>query len=127
MHHWHNGLDAALDITVISSLQHSLVAKVAEDPLEALTHAMTRKNNQSLEDCAKEGIKFFAVPLEALGGFSTQSVEIVSRLAKQLARHTSRDESEVINHLFQRLSVMLMKANAALFTSRIPALPPPNS
>ena len=65
-----------------------------------------------------------ALPVEVLGGFATQSVEVVNRLAKQLGRQTGRDEALVTNHLYQRLSVALMKANSALITSRSPTLTP---
>ena len=118
---WKNGKDVCLDITVVSSLQQGLVAKAAETPGAALNHALQRKNSQSLEDCVREGLEFLAVPVEALGGFHSQSVEVVQRLGRQLARQTAGDETIVINHLFQRLSLSLMKSNSALITSRQPS------
>ena len=58
--------------------------------------------------------------MELLGGFAAQTVEVVNRLGKQLARQTARDEALVTHHLYQRLSITLMKANSALITSRSP-------
>ena len=97
-----------------------LVDKAAESPGAALVHAQKRKDAQSKEECRAEGIEFIALPVEVLGGFSAKSVEVVSKLGRQLARQTSRDESEVVNHLFQRLSIYLMKGNSALMSRRLP-------
>ena len=44
----------------------------------------------------------------------------VSKLAAALARHTGPEEGETSTHLFQKVSLLLMKGNAALFTNRIP-------
>ena len=120
---WRNGRSTCVDITIVSSLQQALVEKAADSPGAALEHALQRKNNQSKEDCEREGLEFLAMPVEVLGGFAKQSVEVVERLGRQLARQTGGDISKVINHLFQRLSIILMKYNSALITSRNPTFP----
>ena len=118
--HWTNGRDTAIDVTVVSSLQQALVDRAAASPGAALVHAQSRKDTHSKDDCDAEGIEFCALPIEVLGGFSQKSVEIVSKLARQLARQTSQEESEVVAHVFQRLSVYLMKGNSSLLIKRIP-------
>ena len=60
------------------------------------------------------------MPVEVLSGFHTKTVKIVTKLGRQLASQTCRDESEVIDHIIQRLSIYLMKGNVALLTSRLP-------
>ena len=104
----------------MSSLQKALVERAAATPGAALIHAQSRKDTQSKDDCETEGIEFCALPIEVLGGFSAKSVETVSKLARQLARQTSQEESEVVSHVFQRLSIYLMKGNSALLMKRIP-------
>jgi hypothetical protein len=42
-----------------------------------------------------------------------------------LARHTGEEESEKIRHLYQRLAILLVKGNAALFLNRLPSHPSP--
>ena len=42
-----------------------------------------------------------------------------------LARHTGEGESEKIRHLYQRLAILLVKANAALFLNTLPNHPSP--
>jgi len=40
-----------------------------------------------------------------------------------LARHTGEEESEKIRHLYERLAILLVKGNAALFLNRLPNHP----
>ena len=100
---WANGRDAAMDVTVTSPLQSALRQKAATEAGSALTAAYDRKNRQSWEACNAEGIEFVALPVETLGGWHINALKVLTRLARQLARHTGREDSEVISHSFQRL------------------------
>ena len=42
-----------------------------------------------------------------------------------MAAHTGKEKSVVVAHLFQRLSVALIKGNGALVLSRVPRFPSP--
>ena len=44
----------------------------------------------------------------------------MAKLARQLASHTGREEEETTGYLFQRLSLLLMRGNAALILNRTP-------
>ena len=44
----------------------------------------------------------------------------IKMLATALARHTGQEEEEATRHLFQRLSLGLMRGNTALLVSRGP-------
>ena len=46
----------------------------------------------------------------------------VRKLGSALSQHTGQYEWEATSHLFQPLSVLLMKGNASLFLNRITAL-----
>ena len=48
------------------------------------------------------------------------AVKEVKKLASAKARHTGEEESVEVNRLFQKLSVALMRGNAALFNNRAP-------
>ena len=71
-------------------------------------------------DCDREGIQFFPIVVEALGGWHSDAAAAVSKLARQLASHTGREEEETTRYLFQRLSLLLMRGNAALILNRTP-------
>ena len=61
--------------------------------------------------------------VESLGGFHAVAVREVKKLASALARHTGEDEGGTVRQCFTRLSLLLMKGNAAILSNRIPALP----
>ena len=52
---------------------------------------------QYFRDCDREGIRFFPVVVDAAAA--------VSKLARQLANHTGREEEETTRYLFSRGSV----------------------
>ena len=72
------------------------------------------------EACRQQGLVFFPVALETLGGLHSVAVAQVKQLAAALARQTGGEEREVTSQLFQRLSLQLMRGNAALLSSRTP-------
>ena len=58
--------------------------------------------------------------IETLGGMHDQAINTINRLSRQLARHTGGEEDLMAKHLFQRLSILLMKGNSSLILSRLP-------
>ena len=88
------------------------------------------KDNDKCRDylaaCESEGITFIPLPVETLWAWHKQAAEQLRKLARAQARSSGKEEDEYICHLFHRLSVLLVKGNAALLLSRIPSfhLPP---
>ena len=78
------------------------------------------------EDCRHEGIKFLPIVMETLGGWHRDAEKQVKKLAAAKARHSGQEEEEALRHAFTRLSVLLMKGNAAILSNRIPYFPPAN-
>ena len=117
---WANGRDAAWDVTVINPLQESMVRGAATTPGHALSHAHKRKLDKSWEPCHAQGIAFLPIAAESLGAWHSSAIAEVKRLGSALARHTGEEEGITIARLFQKLSVCLMRGNAALFNNRSP-------
>ena len=69
---------------------------------------------------ATEGIVFIPIPVEVLGGWEMGAVDQIWRLGAGLASRTGRNDSNAVSNLFQWLSVLHAKGNAALLISRIP-------
>ena len=44
----------------------------------------------------------------------------VQKLGRALARQSGEDEDQTVRHLFQKLSLLLMKGNSALLINRVP-------
>ena len=58
--------------------------------------------------------------METLGGWHLESEKTIPKLAHHLASHTGATREETSRHIFQRLSILLTKGNAALILSRSP-------
>ena len=117
---WANGRDAALDVSVVSPLQQQLIQKAAEEAGSAAEKRNQEKLSRYHNVCQAEGIEFLPVVVETLGGWHKDGVEVISKLARQLASHTGGAKDEVTRHLFQRLGVLLARGNAALILNRVP-------
>ena len=59
--------------------------------------------------------------MESLGAWHKSAISEVKKLGSALARHTGEEETTIIRHLFQQLSIALAKGNAALFNNRNPS------
>ena len=117
---WSDGKDAAIDVTVTSPLASTNVTRAAAEPGSSLTKAFDRKRRETAEACQQQGLVFFPVALETLGGFHSVAIGQVKQVGAALARQTGSDEREVTSQLFQRLSLQLMRGNAALLSARSP-------
>ena len=56
-----------------------------------------------------------------VGGWDKVAVEEVKKMATAKARHTGGEEGEAVRRMFTKLSVLLMRGNAAILANRIPA------
>ena len=117
---WSDGKDAALDVTVTSPLASSNLAAATARPGGALEKAYDRKMRDTADACRQQGLVFLPMALETLGGMHQVAVNQLKRLGAALARHNGTDEREAVSQLFQRISLHLMRGNAALLTSRRP-------
>ena len=114
------GKDAALDVTVINPLQAATVGQAAETPGHALQVAHKRKLDKSWQSCQDQGIVFLPLAVESLGAWHKSAISEVKKLGSSLARHTGEEEATTVRHLFQQLSIALVKGNAALLNNRNP-------
>ena len=114
------GKDAALDVTVVNPLQAALVHQAAQTPGHALSVAHKRKMDKSWQPCNQQGIVFLPLAVESLGAWHKSAIQEVKKLGSLLARHTGEEEAITTKHLFQQLSLALVKGNAALLNNRNP-------
>ena len=115
---WHNGQDVAVDVTVASPLSPTYVAGAAAEAGKTLSKAYDRKMRDTAEACRTQGLKFSPLAVETLGGFHCVATDVVRRLGQALARKKGCDEREPTSQLFSRISVTLMRGNAAMLNSR---------
>jgi hypothetical protein len=120
---WTNGLDTAMDVTLVNPLQRLLVVQAAARPGHALTTRFNEKMSKHGEACRRASLAFVPLVVETLAGWEELAEKQIKRLGAALARHTGQEEAEKTRHLFQRLAVLLAKGNAALFLNRVPCHP----
>ena len=101
-------------------LATSNVAAAAEEAGSALAKAFNRKVQGAAAACQEQRLVFLSIALETLGGFHKVAVEQVKRIGAAVARHQGSDERVATRQLFQRLSLTLMRGNAALILGRKP-------
>ena len=58
---WANGRDAALDVTVVSSLQKEMKKRAAAEVGSAAERRHSDKMTKYFRECDREGIQFFPV------------------------------------------------------------------
>ena len=87
---WSRGRPAALDMTVISSLQSSTLQSAGTSASHALEISDERKFTKHLSACEEAGISFVPLSVEALGGWSliaAKTIRRMWRLYDQFFRH----------------------------------------
>ena len=97
----------------------------ASEPGHALQHRYQEKWRKYGDACQAEGIQFQPVAISVLGGYHPSGEAVVKRLGASLARQGGLEEAETVRHLFQRLSILLMRGNTQLILSRCPTHPDP--
>ena len=108
--------DAALDFTVVNPLQEGG---------SAVEHAHKGKCRKYEERCAAEGITFLPLAVDTLGGWHSADLETINGLGRQVARNVGREGQEMVGHLRQRLSVLMVRDNVAMLCARTPTYPSP--
>ena len=72
------------------------------------------------EACRQEGIAFIPVAADTLGGWHIVVVQQIKKLGAVLARRRGEEEQKEVRHLFQQLSLLLMRGNASLLVNGVP-------
>ena len=81
---WNRGRPAALDVTVISTLQDLTVAGAAATQGHALRIGEERKLAAHQSDCQATGISFVPLVVESLGGWCEEAVHTIGRIGRLL-------------------------------------------
>lgn len=115
---WKRGLPAALDVTVISTLQQQTVDGASTTPGYALKVGEDRKMAAHAEACHSIGVIFTPLVLETLGGWSEEAILTISAIGRLQGQRLGTSPTEATRHLFQRLSISLWKGNATLWIRR---------
>ena len=121
---WKRGCPAALDVTVISTLQQATVQGAAATQGHALLVGEERKLATYAAACREVGVSFIPLVFESLGGLSDAAADSIASVGRLLGQRLGTPPSESTRHLFQRCAITLWRGNAALWIRRCPPYAP---
>ena len=75
------------------------------------------------ERCEAEGIVFIPLVVDTFGGWHKDSLEVITKLGRQVSRQTGKEEDEIVRQLRQRMAILLVKDNDNMFNPRTPLYP----
>ena len=115
---WIDGAKIAFDVSVVSPTQDAVLLQAAETPASAIKMRKASKIRDHFDACRAQGVSFQPLVVETFGGWDTDAVKHLKKMAVHDARRWGKKDSLEIKHFFQRLSVTLQRGNAALLVER---------
>ena len=117
---WCGGRPAALDITVISTLQPSTLLGAAKGQGHTLQVGEEKKTAAHNKECRSVCVSFIPLVVESLGGWNDDAVVTFKRIGSSLGESTGLPPEEYTHHLFERLSVTPWRGNATQWLNHLP-------
>ena len=106
------GRPAALDVTVISTLQSLTLNQSSSVQGHALMVGEERKRAKHAEACHAVGVSFIPLVAESIGGWSEEAAQTISEIGRLQGQRLGIPPAETTRHLFQRCAISLWKGNA---------------
>ena len=107
---WKGGRPAALDVTVISTLQQLTLPGAATVQGHALLLDGERKLSAHAEACRSVGVSFIPLVMESLGGCSDEAADTISSIGRLMGQRLGISPAESTRHLFQKCAISLWSA-----------------
>ncbi len=117
---WKRGQPAALDVTVISTLQQLTIAGASATKGHALVVGEERKMKAHAEACRSVGVSFIPLVVESIGGWSERAADTIKSFGRLMGQRLGIPSADSTTHLFQRLSINLWRGHAAMWIRRFP-------
>ena len=108
----------AFDVAVTSPLCASNLPQSSVATGSALEKMKVAKNNKHFHNCRRQNIVFVPLVVETLGGWDPEAAFHLKSIAEKTAHRSNQRPNYVVKHFFQRLSVILQRANSALIATR---------
>ena len=122
--HWKRGLPAALDVSVISTLQPRTCQGASETQGFALSVCEERKIAAHAASCRAIGVSFVPLAFESLGGCSKLTAETLAGIGRAVGQRLGIPPPTASRQLFQRCTVSLWRGNATLWLHRFSTASP---
>ena len=116
------GTTTAYDFTLTSPFQAKYLDGEVREPGHAINEVEVEKVRKHGRDCAQAGLRFVPVGFHTLGGISRGGLGEVKGVAGAMARSQGEDDSQVILHCLQRMSMAIQRGNSAMLAARVDTL-----
>ena len=123
--HWRNR-PHAFDVAVTSPLCSSNLQRASVSTGAALEKMKQNKITKHFQSCRHQGITFVPLVVETLGGWDSEASFHLQKISEMTSQRSDKRAALVTRHFFQRLSILLQRANASLLATRAPPSPPPH-
>jgi len=117
---WRDSTPTALDVTVRSPLQKTLIKQAAEEGLVAARQGENVKNKKYNEAIERAGLKFLPLAFETFGGMSPATERFLVDVGTLRASRLCQELSVSINQVFQQVSITLQRGIALNILKRFP-------
>ena len=114
---WSVGKPAAFDLSVTSPLNLNVLLEAGVTAGVAARATELRKHEANDRKCRELGWVCVPMVVEAYGAWSAEAMESLSCLASRLATSSNKAMAAVLNSLYGRLHLNLVKANATAMLS----------
>ena len=116
---WFLGRTAALDVSITSPLNPVNLLEAGVSATAAAQATESRKHHANDPKCSDLGWVCVRMVVETYGAWGKEATEIISSVASRLATSMCRPKSIVLNEIYGRLNLHLVRANATAILSRI--------
>ena len=117
---WVREQPAALNVTIISTMQPATINSTASTQGHALLVGEVRKLSTHEAACTAVGVSFVPIVMESLGGMSTLAVNTLAGIGRLLGQRLGIPTADSIRHLCQRCFLSVWRENADMWLCRSP-------
>ena len=97
---WDRGRPAALDVTLISTMQKGALARAATTQGFALSLGEDRKRAAHSKPCKAIGVDFIPLVVESFGGWCSLAVDTIRRIGRLQGQRLRVPPADTTRHLF---------------------------
>ena len=116
---WFLGRTAALDVSITSPLNPVNLLEAGVSATAAAQATESRKHHTNDPKCSDLGWVCVPMVVETYGAWGKEATAIISSVASRLATSMCRLKSIVLNEIYGRLNLQLVRANATAILSMI--------
>ena len=115
---WDRGFSATFDVSVTSPLNPLHIVEAGVSPGAAAKATEEHKHRNNDVKCEELGWRCIPMVVESYGCWGTEARQALSQLASRLAVRTNTYKSQMLNSLYGRLNLTLIRCNARAILSR---------